>query len=466
MRVLTMAILCYFYLSNDAGRTKGWETQISDQHLRRDCLVKQTQEGATRVLTISLNIKSSQFQSILRHPVNHPVKVYDTCDDQPKMTPWVILCALAMSGVVGRFVADSYSALVSFSYISQTGSGVVSMVPDPVTGDLQPIVALNVTLSLGSHVMVGGLRSFVGGVAWLARGNYPGDRRLDLFDFSRGGWPSLPSTAVTKQGSMTAYTANCVADTDCSYVFTAQPIVYAGSTVTLYVNSQNVPISINISAPGSIMQYSWSFDMFDTNSSAFQHDSSIYTLPADFYPAIAPPPPPNATKISFYRAFTNDTWARNLANDNAASAAGLANWVCPSPQRGLIIAQFDVTVDANFGRYSTCKTNSCKCGMLSKCQRVGMQINGLVTNMWYSFPQSAMCAKGFAIGTNNCTWQADYKLVSAVTSDCFLSVKGDPNFPNGFMPSCANLDMFGAHIVFALQNCADVKDSLDWPADW
>jgi hypothetical protein len=77
-----------------------------------------------------------------------------------------------------------------------------------------------------------------------------------------------------------------------------------------------------------------------------------------------------------------------------------------------------------------------------------------------------MCAKGFPIGTNNCTWQSDYKMVAAITADCFSTVKGDPNYPNGYTPPCSNLDIVGAHIVFAMQNCPDIKDSLPWPDAW
>lgn len=79
-----------------------------------------------------------------------------------------------------------------------------------------------------------------------------------------------------------------------------------------------------------------------------------------------PSPTPNVTKISFYRSFDNDTRARKLANVNTASPAGEADWMCPSPRQGLIIAQFDVTVDANFGDYAMCNSAPACAMMLTR----------------------------------------------------------------------------------------------------
>jgi hypothetical protein len=338
------------------------------------------------------------------------------------------------------------------------------MVPDPNTDDAQPIVVVNAS----NNIMVGGTRSYVGGAAILPYSLFQGDRRLDMFDFSRGGWPSKKSTVVNKAGSITTYSSNCTISTGCAYLYSSSlNIIYQpGTTITLSVNSRrNIPLYLNVTGAGST--YSLTFDQFDTDASTFQPDDSVYTLPAVYYPT-GQFPAPNVTKISFYRSFTNDTFARNLANDNAATPAGEANWICPSPRAGLIIAQFDVTVDANFGTYAMCNRGSCTCSLMSGCQRVGQQLNGIATNYWYSFPQTAMCAEGYPIGTNNCTWQSDYKLVAAITADCFNTVKGDPNYPNGYnqSPSCSSLDTVGAHIVFAIQNCPDIKDTLPWPYEW
>jgi hypothetical protein len=384
----------------------------------------------------------------------------------------IVALAAAISGVVGGgFSLTTYSSVMTGMYGTAKSTVTVSMVPDGTTGDLQPIIAMNTT----RNILIGGTRSFVGGVATLPYYNAPGDRRLDLFDFSRGGWPSKKSTVVGKSGSITTYTSNCTVSTGCSYVSSGALVwfsAYIGATVTLSVDSrQNIPLYINISSPSSY-NISWSFDLFDSDASTFQPDDSVYSLPANFYPPSSVPSPtpnptkPNVTTISFYRSFTNDSFSRNLANDNAASPAGEANWICPAPRAGLIIAQFDVTVDANFGQYAMCNKGACACGMLTTCQRVGRQTNSIATNLWYSFPQSAMCAKGFPIGTNNCTWQEDYKLVTAITADCFNTIKGDPLFPNGYTRVCTNYDTVGAHLLYSLQNCPDVKDSLPWPFEW
>jgi hypothetical protein len=276
-------------------------------------------------------------------------------------------------------------------------------------------------------------------------------------------------TVVGKSGSITTYTSNCTLSTGCSYLTSGGSLrTQIGGTVTLSVDSrQNIPLYINFSSPSSY-DISWSFDLFDSDASTFQPDDSVYALPAYFYPPSNVPYPtkPNVTTMSFYRSFTNDSFSRNFVNDNAASPAGEAKWICPAPRAGLIIAQFDVTVDANFGQYQTCNNGACSCGRLATCQRVGRQTNSIATNLWYSFPQSAMCAKGFPIGTNNCTWQEDYKLVTAITADCFNTIKGDPLFPNGYTGACTNFDTVGAHLLYSLQNCPDVKDSLPWPFEW
>jgi hypothetical protein len=165
----------------------------------------------------------------------------------------ILLVALlaSVSGVAGKgFSLDTYSAMVSSTYGTVKSAGVLSMVPDPNTDDAQPIVALN--LSTSNMILVGGVRSYVGGVAQLPYSFSQGDRRLDLFDFTRGGWPSQPSTVVTKSGSITTYTSNCSIATGCSYLYGAylQLATYPGSTVALNVNSRrNIPLSINITIP-------------------------------------------------------------------------------------------------------------------------------------------------------------------------------------------------------------------------
>jgi hypothetical protein len=73
-----------------------------------------------------------------------------------------------------------------------------------------------------------------------------------------------------------------------------------------------------------------------------------------------------------------------------------------------------------------------------------------------------MCAAGFPIGTNNCTWRPDFELVKAIDMACFRTVQGDPNYPNGWS-QCGNYNTTTSHLVFAMQNCPDVKDTLPWP---
>jgi hypothetical protein len=111
-----------------------------------------------------------------------------------------------------------------------------------------------------------------------------------------------------------------------------------------------------------------------------------------------------------------------------------------------------------------CNKGSCTCGSLPSCQKIG-ESSGDPTdrNYWYSFPASAMCASGFPIGTNNCSWSADYVLQKAITMPCMLSTM-DPNYPAGYKCNSLQYGLAGKHIELAFATCPDVKDTL--PFAW
>jgi hypothetical protein len=101
----------------------------------------------------------------------------------------------------------------------------------------------------------------------------------------------------------------------------------------------------------------------------------------------------------------------------------------------------------------------CDCGLL--CQGVGNETNGLPDNQWFSFPASAYCAPGFAVGTNNCSISA-FKITASVTAACVLTIS-DPAFPSGFSPDCSEFEDTANHLLFSLKNCPDVTSTLPPP---
>ena len=162
------------------------------------------------------------------------------------------------------------------------------------------------------------------------------------------------------------------------------------------------------------------------------------------------------------RAVANDSYARLLANTDLIDATGEAYHACSSPTRPTtIFAEFRVLVDtANFADYTPCKRGLCACDTTDAyaCQSAGI---ATAHGTWFSLPVSAVCPVGFPLGTNNCSWSANYTVARAITAQCLLSVF-DPMFPGGFnLSACTNNAVnVGKHIEFALHKCPDVQNTL------
>jgi hypothetical protein len=248
--------------------------------------------------------------------------------------------------------------------------------------------------------------------------------------------------------------------------------------VTLTVEARtNKPVSLQTT--DGTTTTTLSFDKFSTTVSTFQKDAGIFRLPFDFYVQGAPRVTPVLQTIDFLRSYTNDSYATILLNDNAATPAGEADWICSGISQDLIFSNFRVTFDvANMVGYSLvstrqrralaslfsltvlqCNKGMCDCGLL--CQGVGNETNGLPDNQWFSFPASAYCAPGFAVGTNNCSISA-FKITASVTAACVLTIS-DPAFPSGFSPDCSEFEDTANHLLFSLKNCPDVTSTLPPP---
>jgi hypothetical protein len=90
---------------------------------------------------------------------------------------------------------------------------------------------------------------------------------------------------------------------------------------------------------------------------------------------------------------------------------------------------------------------------------------------WFSVPAAARCARGFPIGTNNCSIAYNFKFVKTVTGACYVnSTYNDPNLnPPGPTTLCTsrasrNYTMIGTHIAAVLDPsntlCPDVTSTL------
>jgi len=312
---------------------------------------------------------------------------------------------------------------------------------------------------------MGGRHSYVGGVVTLPNGGYQaGYRTLEAFDFTANSWISDSMTNVTKTRSHTIYTAMCSATFWCPQVQSYGLTYITSGFLMLAVDRSNMPVWLNTTYSLSQAAITaLSFNQFDTDPSTYVTDMSIFVAPARYYYSSTPKNPPNVTTVSFYRSFTNDTFARNFPNDNAASAPGEMNWICSTPSPLLIFAQFDVTLDmANLGNYLMCNRGECPASYISWTQAVGKQINGATDNIWFSFPANAFCAQGYPIGTNNCSI-ASWTLTKAITGQCYTTVKGDTYYPNGFTSACGQYDQGAEHLIYALANCPDIKGTLPPP---
>jgi hypothetical protein len=264
-----------------------------------------------------------------------------------------------------------YSAVMTD--VTGTYQYVASMVPDPVTGVEQPIIVVNSS----SYNYVGGIHSYVGGVATVYPTNggilSSGSRLLEIFDLSSKGWLTWPSTNVSKTAQGTVvYSRNCTRTFWCAYPSSGQVSSTNNGFVALEVDRRGSPLFMNVSiSPYSFFQ----FTSFSQQASTYQTDSSVYTLPASFYSGI-PQKAPNITALSFYRSATNDSFIRNIWNDNVATASGEAAWAgCQRVNTVLFFFRLDLQIDQNFGTYLLCNGGMCPGYYLDITQRMGASVS-------------------------------------------------------------------------------------------
>eukprot|EP01108_Squamamoeba_japonica_P010149 TRINITY_DN9799_c0_g1_i2.p1 TRINITY_DN9799_c0_g1~~TRINITY_DN9799_c0_g1_i2.p1 ORF type:complete len:408 (-),score=127.34 TRINITY_DN9799_c0_g1_i2:1099-2292(-) len=387
----------------------------------------------------------------------------------------LVLCASSSASVLSM---SQYSMLLSTNLIGTTSAGnvTVSMKPDPITGDLQPRIVVDMRVSDGP-VYLGSSRSAYGGMLRLSESGYStrfstADTTMDMLDLTSQGWLSSRDMWVNKtsQGT-TTYSMQLRRYGRWGFYISSNAVHTASSSdykMVLEVDQNQTPLFFNVtdtSTSTDRVVYSHKVLVFRKRASTLQKDAHLYVASDEFFSSTTPRDPPAVETRSFYRSYTNDSYARYLENDNVADNVGEAYWVCGSQHTNLLFAEFIFEIDTNFGNYALCNKGTCSCGSyIDRCQTMGSQQSS-GDGHWYSLPIGGRCAAGFPIGTNNCTWSGDYVLNAVVESACLNTINDTVNYtpPAKFSPtSCSNLDKAAGHLEYALKNCPDVKGSLPW----
>lgn len=179
-------------------------------------------------------------------------------------------------------------------------------------------------------------------------------------------------------------------------------------------------------------------------------------------------------ELTFFRNCDNDTYARVLQNNNLASLLGEAVWLCDAGRKGAVISTWNITVDTRWADYARCNKGSCPCSPPSaECTLgVGRAEPGLTSptcmtvmphGEWFSFPAAGECSAKVPVGTKNCTWSSDYKLVKSITLVCLDAViaSGGGKMRNSCVwSSIPDITALASFISKAFQTCPDVSKSL------
>jgi len=244
---------------------------------------------------------------------------------------------------------------------------------------------------------------------------------------------------------------------------------YAYATVTaLVAQGGDHPYGINVSV-SNYPYGQWLVSNFSTKVTPLK--SSDWAPPDDTCLVSKLRCPTGSVEtLQVYRSHDNSSFAHVLENANTATAAGECYFACRlSP--GPYITQFQVRVSTAWNAYSECNRGNCAFsvpnaypvtyGLLLGVGREESLGNGMGdgtgqcdsssqdpgVGYWYSMNEAGRCAFGASVGDNNCTWQADYKVIKTIELSC-----------SGISANCANTNWTsaGAALEAAFQNCPAV----------
>ena len=181
-------------------------------------------------------------------------------------------------------------------------------------------------------------------------------------------------------------------------------------------------------------------------------------------------------RMNFYRVHRNDSYAKVLADNNAASLLGEACWLCDGGRNFPLLTLFEIVVDTRWCAYSRCNAGVCSCSG-DDCMGVGRTQPGNFNYQceasfqygeWFSFPSKGYCKPNVQLGTNNCTWLG-YKPKKIITTECLLK-QTTPMFPSGnFWNSCSwnnvkQINDITTIIDSGFANCPDVSGTVVNPS--
>lgn len=303
-----------------------------------------------------------------------------------------------------------------------------------------------------------------------------GVEQFYIFDFSKDGWLYAHSTKRSSIGGGGMFFIGEMQPFDLSLDSIDSVVQLTQSAfVSLVVDSRGIPLSLNISSDdsqpdGDVM--SLSFDHFDHNPLRWLHDKDFAPPPNDCFIGddSALICKGGVQTMDFYRTHDNDTWAMQLAQENAADPAGEALFLSQLTTHPFI-THFRVTLNTSWVPYLECNDGQCVSyvdnlpsdyvAMIQLQQGVGREsglgganmINGADQcshrtktdyGYWFSFPAMGECMPNQSIGHNNCTWTG--ARVKTITLACAQS----------FMTG-STMEEEGQQLVHAFTKCANQK---------
>jgi hypothetical protein len=312
-----------------------------------------------------------------------------------------------------------------------------------------------------------------------------------IFDFSSNGWLARPDTVVSTLGNgQVLYQLSCLQVYNsttgvthytnegwCYEIDLSRGVISsssgAGQTLALVVSTSGEP-SVLMVAGGSYRS-TYLFRSFTPIASAPVVDADPICLSGTRCANNTTP-----LKVQLYRQHGNSTLFKQLNNTNLASLFGEAYWLCEYHVASPLISLFQLTVDSRWSTYSLCNAGQCSVSDYASAFGVGRQFNdgqricsfqdnqepddSNVTcsgswcqgaGAWYSFPQLGACPLGMPVGTNNCTWQQDYRTIKTITLDCLKNVSY-LNF------DCSNqtFAFMASELTRGFKICPDVQGSV------
>ena len=291
---------------------------------------------------------------------------------------------------------------------------------------------------------------------------------LSEFDFSGKGW--LSTATVEVENNSTIFKGNCKSGDTKKGIVLQQPdmctdfsrvdgaaINLDGYTKTLRVDSRGIPQSLTLKETDGNMEIQYNFTYFAVGAS----NSSDPLMKAVPKVCIGTPfctnGSPGGQPLAVYRQHRSES---PLSGVNVANAGGMMEWLCDFGNDGPYVSKYELTVNANYTKYSPCSSRYCgpfetveeffAIGIESWDQSNDCDANG---SFWYSLSKGSKCPPGKPVSYNKCSWayvNAGGGPVKNVKTDC---LKGDDET---FAQACAVNTNNATYIEQNFEKCPHV----------